>query len=105
MGEYAQYVFPAVISILMAYVGYIFGYRKQESEIRKLNVETELEEVELSDKVIEFYKKQTAEILKKVAVLQSTIDFMQLEIERLKSNQCLIQDCPVRVKLTAENKK
>jgi len=103
--ESVPYMWQLIIALLTGYLGYVAGKRKTDSEIKHLDIETEIEEVELSDKVIEFYKKQTAEILKKVAELQSTITSMQKQIDFLKANQCLIQDCPVRVQYLSENKK
>lgn len=86
----------ALIAILTTYLGYAIGKRKMDAETKKINTETEIKDVELSDEVIDFYKRQMKDILKTVYSLESKIKITQTRIDFLESNTCEVDNCPAR---------
>lgn len=86
----------ALVAILTTFAGYVIGKRKMDAETKKLSTENKIDEVELSDEVIDFYKRQMKDILKTVYALEARVKTMQARIDCLESNSCETENCPAR---------
>ena len=85
-----------VLPIILAVSGYIFGMKRTSIENRKLKIEAELEDIDLTERRISSYKKQLTEMQEEIEGLRSQISELKDLIENLTMNQCLGDDCPTK---------
>ena len=109
-----------ILPLLLSYFAYLYGRKKDEAEIKKLEIESknlgiqarklELEadqkeieaeksEIDVMDRTVEFYKSKMAEMLDEIEYLKEQISELKEMIESLVLNQCLGDNCPTKIEL------
>lgn len=109
-----------VLPLLLSYLAYLFGRRKDAAEIKKLEIEsqnlklqarkleldaeqqvlnTEKGEIDIMDRTVDFYKNKMAEMLDEIESLKRQIGELKVLIEGLVLNQCLGDKCETRIEL------
>ena len=107
-----------ILPLLLSYFAYLYGRKKDEAEIKKLEIESknlgiqarklELEadqkeieaeksEIDVMDRTVEFYKSKMAEMLDEIEDLKEQIGELKVLIEGLVLNQCLGDKCPTKI--------
>jgi uncharacterized protein with PhoU and TrkA domain len=107
-----------VLPLLLSYLAYLFGRRKDAAEIKKLEIEsqnlklqarkleldaeqqvldTEKEEIDIMDRTVDFYKNKMAEMLDEIESLKKQIAELKVLLEGLVLNQCLGDKCPTKI--------
>ena len=86
-----------ILPLLLSYFGYLYGRRKDKAETKKLQIETEKEEIDVMDRTVEFYKTKMAEMLDEIEDLKKQISELKEMIESLVSNQCLGEHCQTKI--------
>lgn len=91
------------VPIMMIGSGYFLGKRKNlaetkktEAEADKINVETEIAELDLFEKLSKLYKQEISSLTEKVTELTEKIEDMEKLIGDLKTNQCYDTTCTLR---------
>ncbi len=109
-----------ILPFLLSYVAYLFGRKRDKTEIKKLEieaknleleskkleleaehqeVETEKDELDLMDRTVDFYKTKMTEMLDEIEILKSQINELKEMIESLVNNQCKGDDCESKKEL------
>ena len=107
-----------VLPLLLSYLAYLFGRRKDAAEIKKLEIEsqnlklqsrkleleaeqqvldTEKEEIDIMDRTVDFYKNKMAEMLDEIETLKNQIGELKTLIEKLLLNQCVEDNCKTAI--------
>ena len=82
--------------------------KQNDANTKLLTKETELDNVDVSAKIVEFYELQVLKLLdrvrelelkiKSVEELQEKIQELEELVEKLQGSQCEMNDCPARKK-------
>ena len=109
-----------ILPLLLSYFAHLYGRKKDEAEIKKLEIESknlgiqarklELEadqkeieaeksEIDVMDRTVEFYKSKMTEMLDEIEYLKEQIGELKVLIEGLVLNQCLGDKCPTKIEL------
>lgn len=107
-----------VLPLLLSYLAYLFGRRKDAAEIKKLEIESqnlklqsrkleleaeqqeldaEREEIDIMDRTVDFYKNKMATMLDEIESLKQQVIELKALIESLVLNQCLGDKCPTNI--------
>jgi len=107
-----------VLPLLLSYLAYLFGRRKDAAEIKKLEIESqnlklqarkleleaeqqeldaEKEEIDIMDRTVDFYKNKMATMLDEIEFLKKQVMELKMLIEGLVLNQCLGDKCPTNI--------
>lgn len=92
-------VVQLALPVILSYVGYLYGRRKDQAEINKIKVETDIEQIDVVDRRIEMYKSEMSEMMDEIEDLKEQIKELKEMIESLISNQCLGDNCPTKIEL------
>ena len=107
-----------ILPLLLSYFAYLYGRKKDEAEIKKLEIESknlgiqarklELEadqkeieaeksEIDVMYRTVEFYKSKMAEMLDEIETLKNQIGELKTLIEKLLLNQCVEDNCKTAI--------
>jgi hypothetical protein len=88
---------PYALPIATIVIGYFLGRKKTKAETKCIEVKTKSDEVDLDNKIINFYKSQTEDVLQEVTELRGEVAELKEFIKELIKNQCKGDNCQDRI--------
>jgi len=107
-----------VLPLLLSYLAYKFGRRRDAAEIKKLEIEsqnlqlqarkleleaeqqeldTEKDQIDVMDRIVDFYINKMATMLDEIESLKHQVNELKVLIQGLTLNQCLGDKCPTNI--------
>lgn len=85
------------LPLLLSYFAYLYGRKKDKAEIKKIQLETAIDEDAIVSRRIEMYKSEMSEMMNEIEDLKEQIKELKEMIESLISNQCLGDNCLTKI--------
>lgn len=99
-----EYAINGAITLSVAYASYLFGRRKMQAEVRKIEAEIESEETDTAERVVKFYKTEMESMLNTIEQLRQKINVLEKMVHDLSEKQCQISNCPARLAFDDDKK-
>lgn len=91
-----EFLVQFILPLVLAVIGYLAGSRKNSAESKKLEIEAGIENIELTERRINSYKKQLVEMQEEIEGLRGQISELKELIEGLTTNQCTGNECEIK---------